>query len=422
MTEQTNLVPKRRFKEFHNTQAWEQRELGKVVDVVRSYSLSRDVETDEDSGFRYVHYGDIHKKVAGLIESDEQLPMIKAGDYDLLQKGDVIVADASEDYMGIAEPSVLLDTPSDKVVAGLHTIAMRPKEITPLFLYYLLHTDDFKKFGGRVGTGMKVFGITTKNLFMYPAVLPIKEEQEEIGKFFYELDHLITLHQRKLEKTKALKSAYLSEMFPAEEEREPKRRFAGFTDKWEQHKLGDLMEISSASRVHKNEWTESGVPFFRSSDVVSEFKGTENNKAFISQSLFEKLSIKSGRVKKGDVLVTGGGSIGIPYLVKNDNPLYFKDADLLWLKSSETINGTFLYTFFTTSYFRNYVNSITHIGTISHYTIEQAKVTPIRIPTKEEQTKIGEFFKLLDETIALHQRKLEKLQNIKNAYLNEMFV
>jgi type I restriction enzyme S subunit len=201
----------------------------------------------------------------------------------------------------------------------------------------------------------------------------------------------------------------------------PQIRFAGFTDAWEQHKLGDLMEISSASRVHKDEWTKSGVPFFRSSDVVSEFKGTENNKAFISQSLFEKLSIKSGRVKNGDVLVTGGGSIGIPYLVKNDNPLYFKDADLLWLKSSEIINGTFLYTFFTTSYFRDYVNSITHIGTISHYTIEQAKVTPIRIPTKEEQTKIGDFFKLLDGTIALHQRELELLKDTKKSLLQKMF-
>ncbi|HHW38064.1 MAG TPA: restriction endonuclease subunit S [Bacillales bacterium] len=204
-------VPEIRFPGF--THAWEQRKLGKVVDVVKSYSLSRDVETDEDSGFRYVHYGDIHKKVADLIESAEQLPMIKAGDYDLLQKGDVIVADASEDYIGIAEPSVLLDTPSDKVVAGLHTIAMRPKETTPLFLYYLLHTDDFKKFGGRVGTGMKVFGITTKNLFKYPAVLPIKEEQEKIGKFFYELDHLITLHQRKLEHLQKQKKSLLQQMF-----------------------------------------------------------------------------------------------------------------------------------------------------------------------------------------------------------------
>ncbi|APB37312.1 hypothetical protein BIZ35_11225 [Heyndrickxia coagulans] len=204
-------VPKRRFAGF--TQPWEQRELGKVVDLVKSYSLSRDVETDEDSGFRYVHYGDIHKKVADLIESDEQLPMIKAGDYELLQKGDVIVADASEDYTGIAEPAVLLNKPSAKVVAGLHTIAMRPKEITPLFLYYLLHTDNFKSFGTRVGTGMKVYGITTNNLFKYPAALPVKEEQEEIGKFFYELDNLITLHQRKLEKLQNLKKAYLNEMF-----------------------------------------------------------------------------------------------------------------------------------------------------------------------------------------------------------------
>nr|WP_018664330.1 restriction endonuclease subunit S [Heyndrickxia acidiproducens] len=421
--EQTKLVPKRRFKEFQNAHGWEQRELGKVVDLVKSYSLSRDVETDEDSSFRYVHYGDIHKKVADLIESDEQLPMIKAGDYESLQKGDVIVADASEDYTGIAEPAVLLNKPSAKVVAGLHTIAMRPKEITPLFLYYLLHTDNFKSYGTRVGTGMKVFGITTNNLFKYPAALPVKEEQEEIGKFFYDLDNLITLHQRKLDKTKALKSAYLTVMFPAEGERKPKRRFAGFTDSWEQCNLGDLMEISSASRVHKNEWTKSGVPFFRSSDVVSEFKGIENNKAYISQSLFEKLSIKSGRVKKGDVLVTGGGSIGIPYLVKNDNPLYFKDADLIWLKSSETTtNGNFLYTFFITPFFRNYVKSITHIGTISHYTIEQAKVTPIRIPTKKEQTKIGSFFANLDHLITLRKRKLEKLQNLKKAYLNEMFV
>jgi type I restriction enzyme S subunit len=204
-------VPEIRFAGF--TDAWEQRELGKLVDVVRSYSLSRDVETDENSGFRYVHYGDIHKKVADLIESDEQLPKIKAGDYDLLQKGDVIVADASEDYIGIAEPSVMLDKPRDKVVAGLHTIAVRPKEITPLFLYFLLHTDDFKKFGGRVGTGMKVFGITTKNLFKYPALLPIKEEQEKIGKFFYELDNLITLHQTELISLKNLKKSLLQQMF-----------------------------------------------------------------------------------------------------------------------------------------------------------------------------------------------------------------
>ena len=116
----------------------------------------------------------------------------------------------------------------------------------------------------------------------------------------------------------------------------------------------------------------SGVPFFRTSDVVSISKNKENEKAYISLELFEELSKKSGKIQKGDLLVTGGGTIGIPYLVKNDEPLYFKDADLLWMKSSGIIDGSFLYNFFISPKFREYLKSISHTGTISHFTIEQA--------------------------------------------------
>ena len=112
----------------------------------------------------------------------------------------------------------------------------------------------------------------------------------------------------------------------------PEIRFKGYTDDWEEKTLGNLFEITSASRVLKNEWTASGIPFFRSSDVVSDYKKTDNIKAFISHELYKKLSTISGCVQKNDILVTGGGSIGIPYLVKTNEPLYFKDADLLWLK------------------------------------------------------------------------------------------
>lgn len=201
----------------------------------------------------------------------------------------------------------------------------------------------------------------------------------------------------------------------------PVVRFVGFADDWEQCALGELLCITSASRVHKNEWTESGVPFFRSSDVVADYKGKENNKAFISFELYEKLSNKSGRVQKNDLLVTGGGSIGIPYLVKSNEPFYFKDADLLWLKNDNNINGYFLYSFFSTSVFRRYVNSITHIGTISHYTIEQAKSTPIKVPDKKEQDKIGEFFLQLDNLITQYLEKCNKLAILKKAMLKKMF-
>ncbi|MDH2333339.1 restriction endonuclease subunit S [Paenibacillus polymyxa] len=201
----------------------------------------------------------------------------------------------------------------------------------------------------------------------------------------------------------------------------PKIRFPGFTDAWKQRRLGELMEISSASRVHKEEWTETGVPFFRSSDVVSAFKGLENDRAFISYELFEELSNKSGKVQENDLLVTGGGSIGIPYKVRNNEPLYFKDADLIWLKNSSLINSDFLYTFLITSVFRRYVGSITHIGTISHYTIEQAKATPIMMPEIEEQKHISQFFAQLDRLITLHQRKLNNVKNLKDGLLQKMF-
>ena len=207
----------------------------------------------------------------------------------------------------------------------------------------------------------------------------------------------------------------------AGKDKTPEIRFIGFTDAWEQRKLGDLMGISSASRVHKNEWEDAGVPFFRSSDVVAEFKGTDNGKAFISYTLYEELAKKSGRVQKDDILVTGGGSIGIPYLVRNNAPLYFKDADLIWLKNAGCVNGQFLYTFFSTAGFRHYVNSITHIGTISHYTIEQAQCTPICLPDRDEQNKIGQFSQRLDNLITLHQRKFDKLVIIKKSMLDKMF-
>ena len=120
--------------------------------------------------------------------------------------------------------------------------------------------------------------------------------------------------------------------------------------------LGEITRISSASRVHKNEWTTSGVPFFRTSDVISLFNRVKNTRedAFISNELYEKLSLKSGKLQKDDILVTGGGTIGIPYVVPTDEPLYFKDADLLCIKKSKQLNSKFLYHYFLTTKFRVY--------------------------------------------------------------------
>ena len=120
-------------------------------------------------------------------------------------------------------------------------------------------------------------------------------------------------------------------------------------------------------------------------------------------------------------MITGGGSIGIPYIVPDNKPLYSKDADLIWIKHSANFDSRYMYTYFISEEFREYLASISHTGTIAHYTIEQVKDTPVRLPLIDEQRALGDFFVSLDHLITLHQRKLEDLQKLKKALLQQMF-
>lgn len=204
-------VPEVRFPGF--TGNWEMYKLDSMVDKVKSYSLSRDVETIENTGYKYIHYGDIHTKVANIIDEFSNLPNIKGGNYELLEKGDLVLADASEDYQGIATPAVItIDTPY-KLVSGLHTIALRPRQVDSLFLYYLINTPIFRKYGAKAGTGMKVFGISTTNLLKFESMFPLLEEQVKISNFLKQLDDTIALHQRELDTLKETKKAFLQKMF-----------------------------------------------------------------------------------------------------------------------------------------------------------------------------------------------------------------
>lgn len=202
---------------------------------------------------------------------------------------------------------------------------------------------------------------------------------------------------------------------------DPKIRFKGYTDAWEQRKFGEITELKSASRVHKEEWTTEGVPFYRSSDVMAALNKTQNEKAFISEELYERLSSVSGKLEDGDILVTGGGSVGNPYIVPNNEPLYTKDADLLWIKNQGRFDAYFIYEYFLSPTFRNYLSSISHVGTIAHYTITQLFETPVFLPSKDEQQKVGEYFRQLDTLITLHQRKCEETKKLKKYMLQKMF-
>ena len=106
----------------------------------------------------------------------------------------------------------------------------------------------------------------------------------------------------------------------------------------------------------------------------------------------------------------------------NNEPLYSKDADLIWIKKSNFHDSQYLYTYFISQRFRGYIGSISHVGTIAHYTIEQVKDTPVLLPDIGEQKALGGFFGQIDNLITLHQRKYEMLQKIKNSLLQKMLV
>ena len=207
-------VPEIRLEDFEGE--WEKTTLEKSTDRVKSYSLSRDVETNQDTGLKYIHYGDIHLGKVSMIDDGDSIPYIKSDTKmnEFLQQGDLIFADASEDYKGIAEVAVIATTLSEKIVAGLHTIAVRPYSIfDSIFLYYMFKTQTFRKYGYKVGTGMKVFGISPSNLMKYEFFYPDKKEQQAISAYFSNLDSLINSHQEKISQLETLKKKLLKDMF-----------------------------------------------------------------------------------------------------------------------------------------------------------------------------------------------------------------
>lgn len=176
---------------------------------------------------------------------------------------------------------------------------------------------------------------------------------------------------------------------------------------WEQRKLGDLMDVGSVKRVHKSDWRDSGIRFLRARDVVADFKNeAPDDYLYIDQKMYEEYSALSGKVQRGDLLVTGVGTIGIPMLIKSEEPVYFKDGNIIWFQNRNSIDGQFFYYAFTSKGIQDFVKESAGTGTVGTYTIDSGKKTPINLPkSKDEQEKIGSFFSDLDKTITLHQRQ-----------------
>lgn len=415
MTDKQKNVPYRRFKEFENADAWEQRKLGKVFDTITDYvangsfeSLRKNVNSSDINGFAYlVRLQDASNNWQGpwLYTDQHGYEFLKKS---RLQPDDIIMANVGSVGKFFLVPK--LDKP---MTLAPNAVLIKSSENDQGFLYQMMLTPEMQhKIFEKTTPGVQS-KINKTDFKMVETRLPNIEEQEKIGQFFKRLDYTITLHQRKYDKLKKLKSAYLTEMFPAEGERKPKRRFSGFTDDWEQRKLGEVTSSYSGGTpsVGNPDYYDGSIPFIRSAEI-----NNSKTELFISENGLASSSAKM--VKPGDILyalygATSGevgisrinGAINQAVLALRPNEKYDSNFISQWLRSQkQNIIAKYLQ------------------GGQGNLSGSIVKNLNINFPSYKEQVVIGNFLNDLDNLITLHQQQLEKLKNLKQAYLNEMFV
>ena len=259
--------------------------------------------------------------------------------------------------------------------------------------------------------------LNAENLMDMNLLLPNKAEQIRIGKYFAQLDHLITLHQRKIDKLKNLKKAMLEKMFPKKGSVIPEIRFKGFANAWEQRKLGDVAEIvrgASPRPISDPKWFDdnSDVGWLRISDVTN-----QNGRIHYLEQHISKLGQEKTRViTEPHLLLSIAATVGKPLI--NYVKTGVHDGFLIFLNPSFDLE----YMYQWLEMFRPEWNKYGQPGSQVNLNSDLVKNQIIILPSEDEQKKISSFLKKFDHLITLHQRKIDKLKNLKKAMLDQMLI
>lgn len=246
MTKNNNILP----------QGWTAKPINQVFEFIGTSSFSRNdinYEIDENSIY-YIHYGDIHATYKNAVldfETETRIPVLKKQikpSSNFLKEGDLIIADASEDYEGVGEALEVYNIEDKRVLAGLHTFALRDKNNDTAHGYraYLFKNPEVKKRLKTIATGSKVYGISKGNLEKFKIILPPLPEQQKIAKILATWDKAIKLQQQLIENKKQYKKAVMKKLLTGEV------RFKGFSEDWKEFKINSLGEISSGGTPDTN--------------------------------------------------------------------------------------------------------------------------------------------------------------------------
>ncbi|HEM5318161.1 TPA: restriction endonuclease subunit S [Streptococcus suis] len=407
-------IPKRRFKAFENADAWELRKLGEVATFAKGKGYSKqDLVAD---GSPIILYGRLYTKYETIIsEIDTFISVNETRNAVLSEGGEVLVPASGESPADIARASVV--TKKGIILGGDLNIIRLNSKISPIFLALTISNREPQKELSKRAQGKSVVHLHNSDLKEVEFVTPTLPEQSAIGTFFSTLDRHITLHQRKLDKLKSEKQAYLSEMFPAEGERVPKRRFSGFTDDWELRKLNNIADVRDGTH-NSPRYIEFGYPLVTSKNIKNGQVNFEDIQ-YISSFDYEEIN-KRSKVNINDILMGMIGTVGNLALVREEPEFAIKNVALI--KNIGVVNIEFLYHYLGSYVIERQLQNSLDGGTQKFISLNKIRHLDIAFPSLPEQKAIGTFFSTLDRQITLHQRKLEKLKNLKKALLNELFV
>ena len=421
--------PKIRFKGYQDD--WEQRKLGEILISLQNNTLSRADLSNETGVAKNVHYGDVLIKFGEILDvSKEQLQMILDESVltkyksSFLQNGDVIVADTAEDST-VGKCSEIAGLNDEVVLSGLHTIPYRPvKKFATGYLGYYLNSNMYHNQLIPLMQGIKVTSISKSAMqdtnIVYPKLI---EEQTMIGSYFKSLDHLITLHQRKCDEAKKLKKFMLQKMFPQNGSLVPEIRFDGFTDDWEQRKLGDFGKATGGTSI-ESEFSEDGIY-----KVISIGSYSENS-VYNDQGIRAIKSDKTSNriLNRNDLTMilndktTSGNIIGRVLLIEESGIYVYNQRTERIEINLDEYDPVFLYEMLNAPNIREKIIKQAQGNTQIYVNWTAISLLEYMIPSKEEQVKIGEYLHSISNLITLHQQKCDDLINLKKYMLQNMFV
>ena len=410
--------PKIRFKGF--TEEWEQRKLGDTTEYRRGsfpQPYGNKEWYDGEGAMPFVQVADVTDEMNLVVNTKQKISKLAQPMSVYADKNTVLVTlQGSIGRVAITQYGAFVD----------RTVLIFEKykeEIDYNFWAYIIK----KKFieEARKAPGGTIKTITKEALSDFDLMLPDYKEQMKIGRYFQNLDHLTTLHQRKCDETKKLKKYMLQKMFPQNGMKVPEIRFEGFTGDWEQRKLSEIATMHARigwQNLRTSEFLDSGDYMLITGTDFDD--GAINYSAchYVERERYEQ--DKHIQIKNGSILITKDGTLGkVAYVQGLSKPATLNAGVFnVEIKDETEVDNKYLFQYLKAPFLMNYVNKKATGGTIKHLNQNILVDFPVLMPSKAEQEKISVYFERLDYLITLHQRKCDELMKIKKYMLQNMFV